>query len=144
MKKLLVSIVFVAVGLFYSCAESPKGVADTNNMETEEETIRRALGTFEHLRTPEQQAIFKQVESFFYEGCVFKNGRFGITIDRADMKERGWPEVCYDMMKEDIGSINAFLDTTSIDVREIERAIIEGVVKPQEEYLARKKSQQAE
>jgi hypothetical protein len=141
MQKISTLILFMILGLFYSCAESSKGVADANNMETEEETIRRALGTWEHLRTAEQKAIFKQVESFVYEGCRFKNSRFEITVNRADMKERGWPEIYYDMMQEDIGPINTFLDTASTEMREMyEQALIENM----EEYHARKKSQQAE
>ena len=141
MKKILALIVFVTFGLFYSCTESPQGVADANNMETEEETIRRAFWSWEHLRTAEQKVICKQGELAYYEGCVFKNGRYEITITRADMKERGWPDVLYDILQEDVGNMNAFLDTTSIKIREmVEQAIIENM----EEYHARKKSQQAE
>jgi Iap family predicted aminopeptidase len=131
----------IALGLFYSCAESRRDVAMENKTEIEKEDIQRAFWTHDHLRSPEQKAIVQQAESFFYENIGFVNGRMELTIDRADVEKKGWPTLYYDIFKEELEPVNRYLDTLSFEARE---KFIEAFVKPQEEYLARKKSLHAE
>jgi hypothetical protein len=59
MKKTLALILklFIVLGLFPSCAESPKNVAIVNKKEVERETLRNAAWTSDSLRTPEQKAM---------------------------------------------------------------------------------------
>jgi hypothetical protein len=131
----------IVLGLFYSCAESRRDVSMEDKTEIEKEDVQRAFWTYDYLRTPEQKAIVQQAESFFYENIGFVNGRMELIIDRADVEKKGWPTLYYDILKEELESVNRFLDTLSFEARE---KIIESFVKPQEEYLARKTSLPAE
>jgi hypothetical protein len=140
----------IAGSLFYSCTESSKSVvvAETEDLGKDNIYRLKLAATYskpDSLRSAEEKTLIRQLEAVFLGGYEVRNGRLEMVLSETDMKKIGLPKAYYDVVKRDIDDVNAYLDTVSSEQRKImENALIEGFMKPREEYLARKKSQRTE
>jgi hypothetical protein len=132
--------IFITLGLFYSCNESSKNTANTEDPEKEAGyRLFTILMTPDSLRSTEDKTYLQQIEAFVYEGCTVKNGRLEITVGKEDLKERGLSEIHYNVLKKDVEGINTYLDTiSSPSSKEIFEESIAKFMKSREEYLAKK------
>jgi hypothetical protein len=111
------------------------------NADDMEEEVRQKISSIsmssESLRSPKDNALYQKVEALVYEGIMVKDGRFVITVNKKDLKEKGLPEIYYDILKKDVDGINNNLLTQSFSKQVIEETF-KAFSKSQEEYLARK------
>ena len=141
-KEITVFVVLSVLGILYSCADNTKSGTDAEEeKEITEIKAREFLGKPDSLRSTEEKELFKQLEAVLYEDCRVENNRLELLIDKKEWKKRGFPEVIYDMAKKDIVDINNWLDTVSPPFPNLFEQSFKDA---QEEYRARKKSQNEE
>jgi hypothetical protein len=138
MKKKSILMFFISFGIFYSCVENSKNVANTDDVE--QAALQKLFNTAmtpDSLRTAKDKALLQKAEILLYEGCTVKDERIKIIFGKEDLRKRGISEVYYDAMKKDLADINNYLDTTSVFWR---NSMIEAYLKSRAEYFARKDS----
>ena len=139
-KEITVFVVLSVLGILCSCADNTKsGTNPEEEKEMAEIKARAFLIKPDSLRSAEEKELFKQLEAVLFEDCRVENNRFELLIDKKEWKERGLPEVFYDMLKKDIVDANNFLDTVPHP-----HLFTQGLIDAQEEYRARKKTQDEE
>lgn len=130
MKTQRIIFILAAVAVsFYSCSESTKGAAGTDNAEA---VARRLFMLPEDLRSAEDSALLWKLATIAYEGCEVRDGRIEILITRKKFRENGVTEIYYDILKKDIEGLNNFLDTTSGP----KQLLLDSWQEAREQYLA--------
>lgn len=112
MQKTVMLLLFLTVGLFYSCQEKASQTVDTTDAEKEARQAIFAFGaTPDSLLSPEQKMLMKNICMVIYEHAIVKDKRLELTIGKEEFKTRGIPEIHYDLLKKDMEGINHYLDT---------------------------------
>ena len=133
-------IFFAALLLFFSCANNEKSVSnlDPEHVENAMLQARNLFKIPDSLRSNDEKEIFKKLEAIFWEGSIIKENRIDFTITKEEWKNRGIPEIYYEMLIQDLIDINKGFDTTFNPYAHL---MHESVLEAREEYFARKQIQ---
>ena len=137
MKKTII-LILILFGLFCSCAKQTENKDNNENVNSPKESVihsmRTLLLTPENLRTADENALLKQIETTVHEYVILENERFKIIITEKEWIDMGLNKEYYDMLKKDVEDINHYLDTTSFS----EQLLFDSYLKSQEEFTTEK------
>jgi len=127
------------VSLLFSCGE--KNTISISDLDRElGDKIKVIAGTPDSLRSAEDRELYRILEVLLYEKSSFEEG-IELTISKREFLEMGLSELWYGKIKRELAITNQGLN--NMDPLEKQR-ILDSFRKNQEEYMARKESQNSE
>ena len=139
MKQRVATIFFTALMSLYCCEENQKNLNHLVDWQDPIKQARMLLMTPDSLRTTEDKELIMKIECLIYEGCSLENGKLEMHISKSAWKRSAIPEIYYNMLKQEVGDINRWLDTVSHPFPDLFEA---SWCEARDEYFARKTSPQ--